>query len=438
MDITSRLLMLGASAGGGQDYWRLLFNDVNGNGGTLYRSLRFVSDAGGNIYGANGQNGRINLLKISAAGSVLFNKQKGLGSISDLALSSNNLEFFTTQQQQGSSPHFSKYSTTNLSNTAAAQDDSYALSTNYSRSSLRVSSSGALEGIGVGSNQIYYFSLGPNNLLVNWVRILRVSGGSTYTHDACMLNVLSTGTYIIGTFWNYGGAYKNLHLNAVSGSTLLWKKQVDDIAFSDCRPAITVGSDNSIYIAVRRPSSVFIYKVNSSGNLVWQRRLVVPTSGQFAITNPRVLSIAYVGNRIIIGGDWNRSTVSQTERGWVMGVDESGNLLWHNEFGSGGYNGPWSISAAGADAFLCAIARSGFYEKVYSLYRLPANGSLSSVSSPADYFPVTDTSLVVDATAGFGDNGANNYEIVTSAITTAAFTEVAQTDIVTPTTLTPL
>lgn len=429
--------MLGASAGG-ERYWRLTVNDLGGNGGDLAHSLRFASDAAGNIYVTNQQNGKINLLKISDAGLVLLNKQKGLGSISDLALSSNNLEFFTTQQQQGSSPHFSKYSTTNLSNTAAAKDDSYALSTNYSRSSLRVSSSGALEGIGVGSNQIYYFSLGPNNLLVNWVRILRVSGGSTYTHDACMLNVLSTGTYIIGTFWNYGGATKILHLNAVSGSTLLWKKQVDDIAFSDCRPAITVGSDNSIYIAVKRPSGVFIYKVNASGNLVWQRKLVVPTSGQFAITNPRVLSIAYVGNRIIIGGYWNRSSVSQTDRGWVMGVDESGNLLWHNEFDSSGFNGAWSISAAGADAFLCAITNNGFYVKDYSLYRLPANGSLSSVSSPAGYLPVTDTSLVVDATPGFGDNNSNNYEIVTSAITTAAFTEVAQTDIVTPTTLTPL
>jgi hypothetical protein len=190
----------------------------------------------------------------------------------------------------------------------------------------------------------------------------RSYGGSDYDYALTAFPTVD-GNILLGGYTNSFGAsnFDAWILKVNSSGEVIWQKILGGGGFEEIK-AITSTSDGG-YIAVGSTKSfgagdydLWILKLNSSGNLVWQKTYggpnadfanqydsVTPTSdGGFVIA---ATTFSY-GNSY---GDL-----------WVLKIDGSGNVAWQKTFGGGGTDGYGSI-APSADGGYVIAGESGSY-----------------------------------------------------------------------------
>lgn len=397
MDITSQRLMLGATASG-ESCWRLSF-PVNYT--SLYSDGAHVgSDSAGNAYTSvqvkDGSNrGRINIVKVSPEGSVLFNRAKqhvgpNMDFISWLTVDPVSNRIYTREQE----PDFGNGGNGILaynSNLAVQQSVTHTLGILTGRPF--VSPTGSLVSTSTNSSgSEFYLSLLSSTLGLLSQLQLTVSGYNFRTGRVAFLSdsrIIVSAPYST-TFSNY----RNLVMCFNSGGTAIqWT--VDQFGYGDGQYCdVVVDNADNVYTIVGdwSGSIIHIRKYNSSGVRQWAR--------QISASRAYVTRAIWHDNRIIVvGATWQYSSSASTnyQLPFVLAMDGSGALLWNNYLGQWGQTAGIStnsVSKAGSNTFYIPIAASNS-NSVY-LFKLPtdgslANGNFSGSTSPISYYVGTWT-----------------------------------------------
>jgi hypothetical protein len=397
MDITSRLLMLGSSAGG-ESYWRLSF-PINYT--SLYNSdtSHVASDATGNAYMfvqvQNGSNrSRNNIIKVSPEGSVLFNGVKqhnglNLDFINWITVNASSNTVYTHEQETdfgNSSGGFLAYN----SSLTAQQSKTGLNLTQLGK--IYVSPSGSI----VTASE--YSSGSELNLcrLDSTLSVLsqRRITSSGYNFRDTKVAFMTDGKIVVSTaFSSSFSAYSRLIMCFDSaGTTLLWRVSHNDYTNGQYGDVV-VDEFNNVYSIVGdwQGSAIHIRKYNSSGIRQWARRI--------SATGALVARAIWHDGKIIVTGHTSAySNSSPYYLPFMLAMDDTGALSWNNylDFGIYAQAASRSITPAGSSAFYIPIA----YSSTAYLYKLPTNGTLAGASSPINYRAGTWTATTVTPTEG--------------------------------------
>jgi uncharacterized protein (DUF2147 family) len=172
----------------------------------------------------------------------------------------------------------------------------------------------------------------------------------------------SGNMYVAGQYYN-GSNQAFLVAKYNSSGVLQWQRKLDDVSYQDVGYTVIADSSGNVYAAGytttnNTAQAWFIVKYDSTGSLLWQRRLAT------ANTNTYAFSMAFdPSGNLVISGDV--PITSQNSAGLVK-LDTSGNLVWQR-------NIYWS--GAQFTGYGCAVATDG---SIYQVGRAtdPGDGSI--------------------------------------------------------------
>lgn len=412
--------MLGSSSGG-DSAWRANFtiNYSRFYSEAYGRSLD--ADAAGNLYIAiTSQNAsnwpRHNIIKFTSDGANLFNGAKqhsGLQfeGINSITIDRTNQAVYVSGNEQsltsGTEGSVIKYDTS-----LAAQASKYntsAAQALLARSVLGVSPSGTLVSMATtgDATQKFYLSRIDSSLSLLSQRRIEYGTDSWFGGD---IDFLSDSKIItLGSWGAPGTRYPTLMCFDSGGTTLQWKVQ----QFQNISNGMQIAIDeaDNVYTVGAQSGVIYVRKYNSSGTRQWAKTI--------SASSANIEGAEWINGYLVIAGITAQYAGTKP---FVLGMDSSGSLAWNNYIGNGYY--VIGLCKATASSFgLLAFESDTIY-----LYKLPANGSLASGSSPILYTAGTLTAS--DQTSPTENN--QTYTITTptgslTTYTTRAWTNVSPT-----------
>jgi hypothetical protein len=175
-----------------------------------------------------------------------------------------------------------------------------------------------------------YTSISPTALTVNTVK--RGATTSIYRDEIC---VDSAGNLIVAINVSVAPKYYNVVYKYDSSGTLLWQKRIEHATLDTAIGAVTTDSSNNIYICGAMTPNGFLCKLDSSGNIVWSKQIA-----QNSALGSEMGAISITGTTIYVQVYGYGGTSSDPNCGSVWGFDTSGNYLGSRGFFSSSFGSP--------------------------------------------------------------------------------------------------
>lgn len=338
------------------------------------------------------------LMKFNTSGGLVWQRAFGAAGANDIgqAIVINSSDEIYISGYSGAATlgaFVAKYDTSG--NLLAQIRPTSAASTNYIIMSMDVNNS---------TGDVYLTGQYTNASSVYYGLILRV--------DSSLSTILQARSWGTGTSgvnpYNYGIAVEQSTGNFYTcgyrqtGTAITVAKHTSDTSLTwsytyntgqACNIAID-GSGNIYVVGYYGTSSAttFLMKIDTSGNVVWSRRLTGTSTYGYGI------SFDLSNNIFISSGSGNTSAIPYAQ--YVFKFDSNGNLLWQNSFDSTATDGQGGILVDVQGNFYLPIAETT-NNKVY-LFHLPGTGAKNSATYTGagisyDYYP----SSLSNDTSGF-------------------------------------
>ena len=237
-----------------------------------------------------------------------------------------------------------------------------------------------------------------------------VSISSGFTAECyCVTTDTSGNVYIAGRNLTEDGTRGNvLVIKLDSAGNIQWQSDIGDGAAVDYGYDIKTDSSGNVYVAGVVSNNMWVGKFNSSGAIVWQKKLTstVQSGGVFLDSSNNVYVVGY-------------GFVSSVYRLVIAKYNNSGTIQWQRMLGtSSGDSYGYGIAI---DSFnnICVcglLSVSSVNNAVFA--RLPSDGSLTGTYSVGAYSFVYEASSFTDSSTSFS---------VVSTSLTAASASLTQT-----------
>lgn len=175
-----------------------------------------------------------------------------------------------------------------------------------------------------------YTSISPTTLTVNTVK--RGATTSIYRDELC---VDSAGNLIVALGVSVSPKYYIIVYKYDSSGTLLWQKRLEHATLNASVDAVATDSSNNIYICGSVSPNGFLCKLDPSGNIVWSKQIAHNSA-----LGSEMAAISITGATIYVNVYGYNGTSSEPNCGSVWGFDTSGNLLGSRGFYSTAFSSP--------------------------------------------------------------------------------------------------
>ena len=404
MDPTSRLITLGAAAGG-DSYWIATLGGTASDVG--YKVTRDSSD---NFYVAGSSDSTTLVAKFDSSGVLQWQRTLG-GTNNDFALgisvdTSGNV-YVAAYSNSGGSGYDALIFKYNSSGTIQWQrtlgDGSSNLFTG-----IAVDSAGYIYAVGTtGINPDILIAKYNSSGTIQWQRTLG-GGGNDYGESIALDN--SGNIYIGGRSNSPGsaGAYDYLIAKYNSSGTLQWQRVLGGTG-SEYGYGIELDNSGNIYIGGRSNTAgagsydYLIAKYNNSGVIQWQRII-----GGVANDSCNDLAVDSLGNAYLVGYSQSVSPTAVL----IVKYDSSGTLQWQRTLSAGVNEAGNDITVDSLDniCFVGNTSSGGGGAQDVLIAKLPSDGSLTgthgSFTWAASSFTAA-TSTFTDAAGSLTDSAAS-------------------------------
>ncbi len=241
------------------------------------------------------------------------------------------------------------------------------------------------------------------------------SGWSGVAGDAAgtMVRTTSDGGFVVAGYTFVGplGRPDAWVLKFDSSGALQWQKAYGGGAY-DRATSIEPTSDGGFIVGGTTSSfgltsgidpdyNVWVFKIDASGNLQWQRYFDSPTDVDSSDRIVRVVPVQ--GGYLVAAEYWVDPSVGQDDV-WIIKLDNGGNVLWQKTVGGTDNESPWDIRPTGdGGAVVVGYTWTGIIVDCW-LLKLDASGSIQwqkrySINSTAQ--PEYGTSVVPTSDGGY-------------------------------------
>lgn len=149
------------------------------------------------------------------------------------------------------------------------------------------------------------------------------------------------------------------HASLAQVAVSTWDRTYHGVDF-DSFSAIAATADGGFvatgptYSGSAGQDDIWVVKLNAAGEITWQKRY-----GGGARDYARAIVVANDGNGYVVAG-YTESFGAGSADGWVIKVDNTGNVVWQKTFGTGGFEHAVSLIPANDGGYLVAAEGSSF------------------------------------------------------------------------------
>jgi hypothetical protein len=265
------------------------------------------------------------------------------------------------------------------------------------------------------NNNVWVFKLDASGSVI-WDKSI---GGSSGDNASSIVETSDSGYIVAGFSYSFNsGCYCAWVFKLDSSGNFVWQKYFTGESGDQFLRIIATPDDNFLligqtYLSTSHTYAGWIMKIDGAGSVVWQNR--------YGGSNLDGLSMAVPtgdGGYVVAGTSWSFG-LGNTD-GWVFKIDGSGNVIWQRVIGGSGFDGlgpivrspaggyvlagtTTSFGAGGNDAWVLKIDDGGniVWQKTYG-------GSGDDGAS--DVVNADDGGyVVVGSTSSFGDGGSDMW-----------------------------
>ncbi len=155
-----------------------------------------------------------------------------------------------------------------------------------------------------------------------WQKLIANPADAYGYYPKSILPTNDGGCLIVG-MRKESGNWNSSIVKFAHGGALVWSRSYDFFGGNNSATAIT--STNDGYVVLGSDSSYLVFKIDTSGNILWSNRYSTP----YYTTNVRAI-IADIGN-IIFGGPFNNFS-DTAQPAWIIKLNSSGNVLFGKSY----------------------------------------------------------------------------------------------------------
>lgn len=179
-----------------------------------------------------------------------------------------------------------------------------------------------------------------------------------FTDEANSVQQTTDGGYVVAGWTSSIGDRENyaMVLKFNSAGELEWDKAIE----GDSATSIQQTSDGSYIVASRNESGAWIFKLDSNGNLVWDKKL-----GEYG---ERASSIQQTNDLGYIVAGYTYSKGAGKKDAWILKLYSNGAVEWDKVFGDEGNDGINSIQQTSDGGYIAGGYKTGeVYESAWVL-----------------------------------------------------------------------
>ena len=274
--------------------------------------------------------------------------------------------------------------------------------------SVDVDPNGNVYSVGAdGTNGIAYVTKFSSTGVVLWTQYFNAPTPSTWI-SADVVTYSEIDDSIIVGFSTSPRPGRGIFVKFDSLGNILWQQEISDTEINRVFSSIAVSSNGDIYLTGRdnyeaisfNTHDIFLFKVSSSGNLIWSKLISSPPLGSGGGGPDDAgyqVKLDNSGNVYLVG-TLKDADVAWFTHGFILKLDSSGNTLWSKTFAndSSSYN---AIDSVAFDSLgnIYIYTETGSYVNKSTLAKLDSSGNIiwqKSISGFNFYFGT----LAVDST----------------------------------------